>query len=212
MADEETTQEPQNGDDSGGAPEGAKPQFTQEDVNRIVAERLQRERSKYEDYDALKDAASKWGDHLEAQKTETQKLTDRLAEEQTQRLEFEEQLAELRIKTAVVTEASKLGVVDTEDVWALLDISAIDDTGKVAAAVAELVEAKPYLKGAQGPSPSQTSPAKPAGAQGRPGSKMDEVREIIWGPGHKSERRDDLWDPGYQESMGGGIVAPQTEE
>ena len=50
--------------------------FSQEDVNRIVQERLQREREKYSDYDELKTAAER-AQELEAEK---QTLAERVAE------------------------------------------------------------------------------------------------------------------------------------
>lgn len=50
--------------------------FSQEDVNRIVQERLQREREKYSDYDDLKSAAER-AQELEAEKTT---LAERVAE------------------------------------------------------------------------------------------------------------------------------------
>jgi len=54
--------------------------FTQADLDRLIDERLKRERSKFADYDDLKTKADKLAE-LEAQgKTETQKLTDKLAE------------------------------------------------------------------------------------------------------------------------------------
>lgn len=57
--------------------EEATPLFTQEEVNGIVAERLQRERSKYTDYDALKEKAEKFDAMEEASKTELQKATEK---------------------------------------------------------------------------------------------------------------------------------------
>ena len=50
--------------------------FTQDDVNRIVQERLQREREKYADYDELKTAAER-AQELESEK---QTLAERVAE------------------------------------------------------------------------------------------------------------------------------------
>lgn len=50
--------------------------FSQDDVNRIVQERLQREREKYSDYDELKSAAER-AQELE---TEKQTLAEKLAE------------------------------------------------------------------------------------------------------------------------------------
>lgn len=54
--------------------------FTQEDVNKIVEDRLQRERQKYAgmaDYDQLKEKAGKYDELQEASKTELQKATDK---------------------------------------------------------------------------------------------------------------------------------------
>ena len=54
--------------------------FTQDDLNRIVQERVAKERSRFGDYDALKEKAGKFDALEEASKTETQKLIDRVAE------------------------------------------------------------------------------------------------------------------------------------
>lgn len=51
--------------------------FTQEEMNAIIADRLNRERSKYADYDTLKTKAEKFDAAQEAGKTELQKETDR---------------------------------------------------------------------------------------------------------------------------------------
>ena len=44
--------------------------FTQTDVDKIVGDRLQRERSKYSDYEALKEKAGKYDEIVESGKTE----------------------------------------------------------------------------------------------------------------------------------------------
>ena len=51
--------------------------FTQADVDRIVSERLDRERGKYADYDELKAKATKFDEAEEAQKTELQKANEK---------------------------------------------------------------------------------------------------------------------------------------
>lgn len=53
--------------------------FTQSELNAIVQDRLNRERSKYTDYDSLKEKASKWDEAEENGKTELQKAQERLA-------------------------------------------------------------------------------------------------------------------------------------
>lgn len=51
--------------------------FTQADLDRIVKDRLTREREKYGDYDALKAKADKFDEIEEASKTELQKATEK---------------------------------------------------------------------------------------------------------------------------------------
>ena len=51
--------------------------FTQAELDRIVKDRLTREREKYGDYDALKAKADKFDEIEEASKTELQKATEK---------------------------------------------------------------------------------------------------------------------------------------
>lgn len=51
--------------------------FTQEEMNKIVAERVQREKAKYADYETLKVKAAKFDENEEASKTELQKATEK---------------------------------------------------------------------------------------------------------------------------------------
>ena len=58
--------------------------FTQADLDRIVKDRLTRERENYGDYDALKAKADKFDEIEEASKTELQKATERVTALQTE--------------------------------------------------------------------------------------------------------------------------------
>ena len=58
--------------------------FTQDDVNRIVADRVARERAKYEDYESLREKAAKFDEAEEASKSELQKATERAEKLQAQ--------------------------------------------------------------------------------------------------------------------------------
>lgn len=51
--------------------------FTQAELDKIVGERLARDRAKYADYDDLKAKAAKYDEFEEANKTELQKQTER---------------------------------------------------------------------------------------------------------------------------------------
>jgi hypothetical protein len=72
--------------------------FTQAELDRILDERVKRERSKYADYDELKAKAAKF-DELEAgNKTEIQKAADRAAAAERER--DEAKAASLRLEIA----------------------------------------------------------------------------------------------------------------
>ncbi|MCL2492514.1 MAG: DUF4355 domain-containing protein [Clostridiales bacterium] len=58
--------------------------FTQEELNTAVESRLAKEREKYVDYDVLKGKAEKYDAQEESQKSEIQKLTDRLTAAEAQ--------------------------------------------------------------------------------------------------------------------------------
>lgn len=81
--------------------------FTEEDVNRIVTDRLHRERQKYEgvDIEALKAKAAKFDEMEEANKTELQKATDKAAALETElnSLKKENEVREIRDKVAKET-------------------------------------------------------------------------------------------------------------
>lgn len=79
--------------------------FTQEDVDKIVQERLSRERAKYADYEDLKKKASAFDEAEEASKTELQKATERAAALQTEldRLTHEAEVKNVRDQVAQST-------------------------------------------------------------------------------------------------------------
>lgn len=58
--------------------------FTQADIDRIVADRVDRERKKYADYNDLKSRAAKLQEIEDAKKSETDKLNDQLAAAQVE--------------------------------------------------------------------------------------------------------------------------------
>lgn len=139
------------------APPAFKAPQTQEEFDRMLGPRLQREREKFADYDDLKAKAARLATIEQENETETERLR-REATEATRRAEgMAWTLADQVIRSAVTNEAAKAGAVDVDAVITLLDKNAvtIDDAGRVTGAdtaVAELLAAKPYLKGAATPS------------------------------------------------------------
>lgn len=79
--------------------------FTQAELDKIVGERLAREREKYADYEAIKEKASKLDSLEEASKSELQKATEKAAalENELTTLKKEKELREMREKVSKET-------------------------------------------------------------------------------------------------------------
>lgn len=92
--------------------------FTQEEVDSIVRDRLQRERAKHADYDALKAKAEKFDEFEEAQKSELQKAHDRATALQAE-LDGLKKAEGLRVMRQAVAQdtgvPAKLLTADTEE-------------------------------------------------------------------------------------------------
>lgn len=134
--------------------------FTQTDVDRIVQERLARERKDRPTEDEIKqlrDKATKLDELETANQSELDR--ERTARENAEK-ERDSTLAEakeIRLRAAIVAEAAKPDrkVVDTADVVALLDRSTLelDADGiptNLAKAMDSLLEAKPHLVASNG--------------------------------------------------------------
>jgi len=122
---------------SGTAQPGEAKTFTQDEVNRLIDDRLRREREKvgkkYSDYDDLKTKAAEWQKLEDAKKSEIERMTAKLAEEQSKRAELEARVTQQALQAAVVAQAQKMGFVNPIHAWALIDANLleIDDSGKV---------------------------------------------------------------------------------
>lgn len=94
--------QPKPGENQGGQSGTYTPPASQADLDRIIADRLSRERAKFADYDDLKTKASKFDEVTEAQKTAEQKAAEALAEAQSKVKEYEtrEQVAKWKADVA----------------------------------------------------------------------------------------------------------------
>ena len=133
--------------------------FTQADVDRLISERLTRERGKFADYDDLKAKATELKKLQDAQLTEQQRLDARRSElEQKlsnaesaatqQRMTIQERLIQAEVKTI----AAGLGFLDPGDAWRMADLADVTmddefqvDGAKVKKALEKLAKDKPYL-------------------------------------------------------------------
>jgi hypothetical protein len=139
------------------APESTPPEtpdktFTQADLDRIVQDRLNRDRAKFADYDDLKAKATKLDELEQANKTELEKVLARAEAAEKRAAEASERANKSAIRSAVISAATSAGAVDPDAVMALIDHNAltIGDDGQVTGAeeaVKGLLESKPYLVG-----------------------------------------------------------------
>ena len=108
---EEQNDQPQNDQPQDGKPAEFTPITSQEDFDRALAKRLERERSKFADYDSLREKASKLAAIEEAGKTEAQKAADRIKAAEERAAAAERRAAEFE-QTALKTRiAAEMGVI-----------------------------------------------------------------------------------------------------
>lgn len=191
--------------------------FTQADIDRIVQERLERERQKhqktvadkYGDYDELKTAAARLQEIEDANKSEAEKAAERLAKMEKQLAEFQSQnarLAEERqqalIQAQVVAKATTMQFNDPTDAYRMLDLSKIEigedgTIGGIDEQLEALSESKPYLlRNQQRATVSPTNPGK-----GRDVGETDaERRARLFGGGDTPI--------GAGKAPGGGVFMP----
>lgn len=179
--------------------------FTQADIDKIVRERLQRQKEQFADYDQYKAAADELAKIKESQLSETEKLTKRLAELEQAKTQAEATAKETLIRSAVVSEAAKLRFNDPEDAYRLADLSAvaIGESGKVEGAleaVKALAESRKYLIQNNNPA---LSTFNPAGAGGQAQETDAQKRARIYGGGGN------YFDAGRAAEQGGGVIIPK---
>ena len=176
--------------DDGGKPERT---FTQDDLDKAVRDRLNREKAKYADYGDLKAKADQYDELTAAQKTAEQRAAEDLAKAQKAAADA---LAEaVRYKAA-----GKAGIDPESDDFALIG-SGDEETvmaraarlGALLASERELSQLKEQQGRTQVPDSGRPRPvlrpgATPVEATGRPGS-IDAAREAALRRGRISEEQ-----------------------
>jgi hypothetical protein len=138
------------GDAGKPAGDGAPKTFTQEQIDKIVKDRLERQRQQFAGFDDLKKKAEDWDKLQEEQKSELEKASDRATKAEEERDRALQTGNERLLRGEVKAAAAKAGFIDPDDAFALLDRTdvKIDDDGNVAGideALKALAEAKPHL-------------------------------------------------------------------
>ena len=97
--------------------------FSQADLDRIVKDRLARQRAQFADYDEIK---GKLSEIEQASKTELEKALEKAAEFEKRMQDNEARAREALLRAAVVSEAAKKNVVDPDAALALLNKDALE--------------------------------------------------------------------------------------
>jgi multidrug efflux pump subunit AcrA (membrane-fusion protein) len=169
MADSELIVNGGNNADGGGNSQEPRV-FTQDELDRILQDRIARERSKYGDYDALKAQADKLKALEDAQKSELDREREARAQAEARAQEAEKAASDRLIQAAFIEAAAQFGVQHARDAFLLADKGgvSVSDTGEVlgvAEAVKALVDAGRLVMTGKLPAPSMDSRA---GGGGRP--------------------------------------------
>lgn len=188
------------------APAQPEKTFTQAELDKLITERLKREREKHADYDQLKAAAEELAKIKESQLSETEKLQKRLAELEQAKAQAETQARETRIKSAIVAAAARLNFNDPIDAYQLVNRALIefDDAGEPKNAdtlVKELAESRKYLIKSSNPALATFNPA--GGGNGVTETDAQRRARLYSGGGQQ------FFDPGRAAQQGGGLVWPK---
>ncbi|MBI4496843.1 MAG: phage scaffolding protein [Chloroflexi bacterium] len=186
--------------------QGAGKTFTQEELDRVINERLARERDKYKDYEDLKKAKAKLDELDTANKSELEKAQETARKAEEQRTAALATANERLIKAEVKLKAVALNIVDADAAFALMDRAAVkvNDQGEVEgveAALKALVKAKAYLVASTGGGSSATNGQR---QQGQDGQETPEQRRArVYGSSGGV-----LFDPAVMRERGGGVYFP----
>jgi hypothetical protein len=127
-----------------------RPITTQDELDRVLRDRLTRERQKYQGYDEYREKAERYDEIADAAKTSEEKLQEQLADRERELEQLRSSHRQALVSSAIAQSASKLGVVDTDAAIKLIDQDALefDDSGNpknIEQLVQGLVQDKPYL-------------------------------------------------------------------
>lgn len=198
MAENETNQETKveadNSEQETNIPVWEAPK-SQAQLDRIIQDRLKREREKYSDYNDLKTKASEFDKIKEANQTELEKAQARAQELEEKATKAEQRAMQMAIRSAVINEASKQKALSPEAAYKLLDTSTltVEDDGTVkgvSEAVTALLEENTFLVG-----------------NGFTGSSDGGQR----GNGARIHKRSDIADPKYFQEHKADILAANSE-
>jgi len=134
--------------------EDAAPSFrvisSQDELDRVISERLKRERAKFADYTALKNKAEEFDRLADAQKTEAERLASKAQEAEARVAALAAKVRTKTLRAEVITLSTKLGIVDADVALALvgsgIEFGDDDEPIGVEELLRDLIKQKPFLK------------------------------------------------------------------
>jgi hypothetical protein len=105
---------------------------SQEELDRIVGRRLNKERARFADYDQLKDKAKKYDELDEQNKSELEKAQARAEAAEKAAADARDEAKATRLRSAVISEAVTQKAAKPDQVFRLIDASEfdLDDDGQ----------------------------------------------------------------------------------
>jgi len=164
MADDDTQSDATSADDDAGGSDDAGGTTTddkfqaitsQDELDRIVGRRLNKERAKFADYDQLREKAKKYDELDEQNKSELEKAQQRAEAAEQVAADAREEARATRLRTAVITEAVAQKAAKPDQVFRLIDAAEfdLDDNGEptnAAAVVEAFLADNPHMLGGGG--------------------------------------------------------------
>lgn len=138
---------------------------SQKELDDIIKARVAREREKFKDYDSLKTKASEYDKLEESKKSDLERLSGERDQWKSNAETSVERANRALKRSAVVAEAARQGAANPNLIFSLVDQGSLtieddDSVTGVDAAVKELLDREPYLKG------SKKNQMDPNGADG----------------------------------------------
>ena len=179
--------------------------FTQKELEAQLHDRLQRERAKYADYDTYKQAAARLKEIEDSQKTEQDKLQEKLSRLEEEYAAERQKRRAATLQSKIVGIAGRLGAVDPQDANFIMATQAIDPDGdgvdkEIETILETLKTTRPYLFAKPGQRLETFNPAEGVGV-GATETPAQRRNRIAGGGGS-------IWD-NDPAKFGGGVVINQ---
>ena len=172
-----------SGSEGGASNAGADKTLTQADVDRIVSDRLNRQRSQFADYDDLKTKAAELDELKRSQQSDVEKANAKASELEKSNADKDREIAALRLHGRVFALATERKFHDPDAALKLLDVAAVkyDASGEpsnVDALLDALATQKPYLVTEASNGSADGGARKPPGGAQDPNDYREHAKKL----------------------------------